>query len=63
MWAYIGYLVGYDFINIYGIWILYKGIIIFIRDIIFNKKTFFDNKRINIIKDLHAEFDTLIKNI
>ena len=42
--AYIGYLIGYDFTNIYRIWILYKGIIISIRDVIFNEKTFFDNK-------------------
>jgi len=61
--AYIGYLIGYDFTNIYRIWILYKGIVIFTRDVIFNKKTFFDSKRIDIIEDLHAELDILIKKI
>ena len=61
--AYIGYLVGYDSTNIYKIWIPYKGIVISTRDIIFNKKTFFDGKRTDITKDLHAELDTLIEKI
>jgi len=42
--AYIGYLIGYNSTNIYRIWILHKGIIISTRDVIFNKKTFFDGK-------------------
>jgi hypothetical protein len=61
--AYIGYLVSYNFTNIYRIWILYKGIVISIRDVIFNKKTFFNGKRIYIIEDLYAKLDTLIKKI
>jgi len=61
--AHIGYLVGYNSTNIYRIWIPYKGIIISTRDIIFNKKTFFNGKRMDILKDLHAELDTLIKKI
>ncbi len=61
--AHIDYFVGYEFINIYRIWILYKGIIIFIRDVIFNKKTFFNNKWIDITKDLYTELDMLIKKI
>jgi hypothetical protein len=61
--AHIGYLIGYNFTNIYKIWILYKGIVIFTRDVIFNKKTFFDGKRIDIITGLYAELDTLIKKI
>src|SRR6266702_4771798 len=40
--AHIGYLIGYNFTNIYKIWILYKDIVIFTRDIIFNKKMFFN---------------------
>ena len=55
--AHIGYFVGYDSTNIYRIWILHKGIVIF------NKKTFFNGKRTNITKDLHTELDTLIKKI
>ena len=61
--AYIGYFVGYNSTNIYRIWILYKGIVISTRDVIFNKKTFFNGKRIDITEDLHAKLDTLIKKI
>jgi len=61
--AHISYLVGYNSTNIYRIWILYKGIIISTRDVIFNKKTFFNGKRMDILKDLYAKLDTLIKKI
>jgi hypothetical protein len=61
--AHIGYLVGYDSTNIYRIWILYKGIVISTRDVIFDEKTFFDGKREDILEDLHAELDTLIEKI
>ena len=40
-----------------------KGIIISTRDIIFNEKTFFNGKRIDLIEDLYAKLDTLIKKI
>jgi len=61
--AYIGYLIGYNSTNIYRIWILYKGIVISTRAVIFNKKTFFNGKQTDILKDLHAKLDTLIKKI
>jgi len=61
--AHIGYLVGYDSTNIYRIWIPHKGIVISTRDVIFNEKTFFDGKRIDLTEDLHAELDTLIERI
>jgi len=61
--AYIGYLISYNSTNIYRIWIPYKGIVISTRDIIFNEKTFFNSKQMDISKDLHAELDTLIKKI
>ena len=61
--AYISYLISYNSINIYRIQILYKGIVISIRDVIFNKKTFFNGKRTDILKDLYAKLDTLIKKI
>jgi hypothetical protein len=61
--AHIGYLVGYNSTNIYRIWILYKGIVISTRDVIFDKKTFFDGKREDILEDLYAELDTLIEKI
>jgi hypothetical protein len=61
--AYISYLVGYNSTNIYRIWILYKGIIISTRDVIFDKKTFFNGKREDILEDLYTKLDTLIKKI
>jgi len=61
--AHISYLIGYNSTNIYRIWILYKGIIISTRDVIFNKKTFFNGKQTDILKNLHAELNTLIKKI
>jgi hypothetical protein len=61
--AHIGYLVGYNSTNIYRIWIPHKGIVISTRDVIFDEKTFFDGKRTDISKDLHAELDTLIEKI
>jgi len=61
--AHISYLIGYNSTNIYRIWIPYKGIVISTRDVIFNEKTFFNGKQMDILKDLHAELDTLIKKI
>ena len=61
--AYIGYLVGYNSTNIYRIQILYKGIIISTRDVIFDEKTFFNSKRIDLIENLYTKLDTLIKKI
>jgi len=61
--AYIGYLVGYNSTNIYRIWIPYKGIVISTRDVIFNKKTFFNGKWTDILKDLYAKLDMLIEKI
>jgi len=61
--AHISYLIGYNSTNIYRIWILYKGIIISTRDVIFDKKTFFNSKRTDILKDLYAKLDMLIEKI
>jgi len=61
--AYISYLVSYNSTNIYRIWIPHKGIVISTRDVIFNKKTFFNGKWTDILKDLHAKLDTLIEKI
>jgi len=61
--AYISYLVSYNSTNIYRIWIPHKGIVISTRDVIFNKKTFFNGKRMDILKNLHAELDMLIEKI
>jgi hypothetical protein len=61
--AYIGYLVGYNSTNIYRIWIPYKGIVILTRDIIFDKTTFFNSERTDLLDKLIAEMDTLIERI
>jgi len=61
--AHISYLVGYDSINMYRIWIPYKSIVISTKDVIFNEKIFFNSKWMDILKDLHTELDILIKKI
>ena len=61
--AHIGYLIGYNSINIYRIWIPYKGIIISTRDVIFNKTTFFNGKQTNLSDKFIAEMDILIKKV
>ena len=42
--AEIGYLVRYDSINIYRIWIPHTGKVISTRDVIFNETKFFNGK-------------------
>ena len=61
--AHIGYLVGYNSTNIYRIWIPHKGIVISTRDIIFNKTTFFNSKRINLLDKLITKIDILIEKV
>ena len=61
--AYISYLVGYNSTNIYRIWIPYKGIVISTRDIIFNKTTFFNSKRTDLLDKLITKIDILIEKV
>jgi hypothetical protein len=61
--AHIGYLVGYDSINIFRIWILYQGVIISTRDVIFDENTRFDGKKENLADVLIKERDELIEKI
>ena len=60
---YIGYLVGYESINIYKVWILCKKKIISVQDIIFNKEAFFNSKPIKIITKLITTLDKAINLI
>ena len=46
--AYIGYLIEYDFINIFRIWIPFKDQIISMRDVLFDEYKFFDGKLENM---------------
>ena len=61
--AEIGYLVRYDSINIYRIWIPHTGKVISTRDIIFDEIKFFDGKRADLNAELITEMDTLIQKI
>jgi hypothetical protein len=61
--AHIGYLVGCDSTNIYRTWIPHNGIVISTRDIIFDEKTFFDNRRTHLSDELIAKLDSLIEKI
>jgi hypothetical protein len=59
--AYIGYLVGYNFTNIYRIWVPYQGKVISTRDVIFDKKSHFNSKRESLTDMLIKEKDELIE--
>jgi hypothetical protein len=61
--AHIGYLVGYNSTNIFRIWIPHQGVIISIRDVIFDENTCFDGKKENLADVLIKERDKLIKKI
>jgi hypothetical protein len=51
--AYVGYLVGYDLINIFQVYILSKKKkVIKIRDIKFNKQLLYNNLQLNLINML-----------
>src|SRR6266487_639171 len=61
--AYIGYLVGYDFMNIFRVWIPHKGEVISTRDVIFDEHTFFDGKPESLSPQMIAEMDSLITKV
>jgi hypothetical protein len=61
--AHIGYLVGYDSTNIYRVWIPHKGILISMRDVIFDESTFFEGKKEDRPEGLIAELDILIEKV
>jgi hypothetical protein len=46
----VGYLVGYNFTNIYRIWIPYQKHVIFTRNVIFDKSKFFNGRKKQIVK-------------
>ena len=58
--VYIGYLVGYEFINIYRVWILYKKKVVLVRDVIFNEEVFFDGKSTKITTELMTALDEVV---
>ncbi len=58
--VYIGYFVGYEFTNIYKVWIPYKKKVVLIRDVIFNEEAFFDGKPIKITTELITTLDEVV---
>ena len=61
--TYIDYLVGYDFTNIFRIWISFKGKMISTRDVLFYEQIFFNGKPDNLIPQMFEEMDSLITKI
>ena len=61
--AYIGYLVGYDSTNIFRVWIPYKGVVISTRDVIFDERTFVDEKFDDLSPQMINEMNNLIAKI
>jgi hypothetical protein len=59
----VGYLVGYDFTNIYRIWILYQGRVIFTRNVIFDESKFFDGRKKQITTLEMSELDDLVQRV
>jgi hypothetical protein len=50
--AWIGYLVGYDSINIFRIWNPKLGVVVSVRDVIFNEDEVFDGNLDKLCNDL-----------
>ena len=61
--AYIGYLVEYDSMNIFRIWIPSKGLVISTRDVIFDEKTVFNGKPEHVTPQMADEMNSLIIKI
>ena len=61
--AYISYLINYDSINIFKVWIPYKDIIISTHDVIFDEHIFFDEKFDDLSQQIINEINSLITKI
>ena len=61
--AYIGYLVGYNFTNIFKVWIPHKGEVMSTRDVIFDEQTYFDDRSEALSPEMIAEMDNLMAHI
>ena len=59
--AFIGYLVGYDSMNIFKIWVPSKKKIISTWDVTFKESLFYDSKEINAVGKLYKEIKDIIK--
>ena len=61
--AHINYIIDYDFINIFRIWIFYKNIIISIYNVIFDEQIFFNEKSENLFSQMIVKMNNLIIKI
>jgi hypothetical protein len=59
----IGYLMGYNFTNIYKIWISHQERVIFIWNVIFDESKFFDGRKEQITTLEISELDDLIQRV
>src|SRR5436190_3976269 len=59
--AHIGYLVGYDSMNIYRIWMPSKKKIIRTRDVTFNKKLFYNPKEPDLAQILQLDVEQIVE--
>jgi hypothetical protein len=59
----ISYLMGYNFINIYRVWIPYTGKIISTKDVIFDESKFFNGKTEFLFSEKMAVLNDLVQKI
>jgi hypothetical protein len=59
----MGYLVGYNFTNIYKIWIPHQGRVVSTRDVIFDESKFFNGRKEQMITLEMSELDDLVQRI
>jgi len=61
--AHIGFLVSYELMNIYRVWIPHKKKVILARDILFNEDKFYDGKPIQLTAELISELDEAVERV
>ena len=61
--SYIGFLVGYESINIYRVWVPHKKKIVSVQDIIFDKDKVWDDKPIQYNTEKIKKLDNAIKMV
>ena len=62
-WAHIGYLVGYNFTNIYCIWIPSTGIVIAVQDVTFDESTQYDANNVLTDEQLCQHVENIMQDI
>jgi hypothetical protein len=59
----MGYLMGYNFTNIYRIWIPHQGRVISTRNVIFDESKFFNGRKEQITTLKMSELDDLVQRV